>query len=140
MLREITKGARPIEGLDKSGLVLVAKSKMKGTFDFAVELFSEHIKKVKKENSGGWIKFAVIVGHRHQAPTEDVKRLWDEMMSIYGDDERSIIHIKMILGTICMMCFAQDKREWWVKLDPEKNLKKSLGEVPDAAVYFLKQY
>jgi hypothetical protein len=130
-------GLRKIRGLSESELIEVAKKKMGETYDFAVQLFSDYIKEVDPNKSGGWVKFAVIVGHHHKAPTEDVHRLWQEAMKIYGEDDRGIVHIKMILGTICMMCFELDNRKWIVGLDPDRKAKKKVGEVPEAAQYWL---
>lgn len=139
MLKEFTK-TYPIDAtsMEKSGLVLKAKKDM-GTklFNMSKRVFKEFIQTKDRSLSGGYFKFAFVVGDSGQAPKKDVDYLWNRMVEIYGDSQESVNHIKRVLGTVCMICVAGDSRSWFCRIDPEKKEKLAVGQIPEATEYWM---
>ena len=124
--------------LENSDIIINAKHKM-GTrlYNMANRVFREYIEKQDKNISGGYFRFAFVVGESGQAPKKDVDYLWNRMVQVYGDSESSYAVIKKVLGTICMIQVGYNNRKWLCSIDPEKRVKVANNEVPDATAYWM---
>lgn len=124
--------------LEKSDFIKNAQKKMgMSTYNKAKRIFTEYISSRNIVNSGGYFQFAFIIGESGQAPKKDVDSLWERMENIYGTDKIGYETIKRVLGTICMICVANDSRCWFYKEDMEKREKKMHDEKPDANEYWM---
>ena len=126
---------------EESEFVRIAKKKMgEKLYNMAVRVFSDFIATREEEKSKGYFVFASIVGHNGSASKHDVDYLWQRMIEIYGKDEAADDTIHRVLGTICMICVAKDKRKWVYVEDADKNLKLSKDKIPDPNQYFIGDY
>ena len=125
-------------GLDESDILSKAKKEMgKPLYGMANRVFSEFVQRQDESISAGYFKFAFIIGDSGQAPKKDVDYLWQRMEEIYGTSDRSYDFIKRVLGTICMKCVAEDKRQWVYRDDMDKKKKLASGDIPDATEYWV---
>jgi len=124
--------------LGESDLLNKAKKEMGvKLYNMAVRVFTEYVGSIDESVSAGYFKFAFVIGESGQAPKKDVDYLWNRMVEVYGDEKRSVDHIKRVLGTICMMVVADDPRNWVYRDDMDKKFKIAQGQVPEATEYWV---
>lgn len=109
-------------------------------YGMAKRVFTEFISSRDENYSGGYFHFGMILGNAGLASKKDVDYLWHRMKEIYGDTDLANDMINKILGTICMICVANDYRTWVYKDDMERKEKLANNEIPDANEYFIAKY
>ena len=101
-----------------------------------VKYCAKYIDSREVDISGGYFKFGMVIGN-NVANQKMADNIWSEMIDKYGDDADATKHIKKVLGTILMICVANDSRQWVYKDDPDKQIKKQKDEVPEPTEYFM---
>jgi hypothetical protein len=126
------------DSLENSDLIIQAQKVMgKRLYTMANRVFREYTESRDEAVSGGYFKFAMVLGDSAFSSKHDVDYLWERMGQLYGTNKASSDFIKRVLGTICMLAVARDPRPWAYKDDPDKKKKVADDEIPDATEYFI---
>ncbi len=108
----------------------------KRSFDMLKRILKTYVNNRDQDKSGGFFKLGMIIGYEAESPVKDVDRLWNRMLTIYGEDEYGVQATQKTLGTLLMIIIAEDDRHWVWEPDPEKFDKQQNGEKPDGNIYY----
>lgn len=126
----------PVKWRQKEIITTAQKKIGKRSFKMIERIFKEFIQNLDTVNGSGFSKLGMIIGDNYTIPQRDFDRLWERVRNTYGDHAAGIAQIKMILGTLLMLLFAEDPRYWCWEPDPEKKEKLINGENPEGNFYY----
>jgi len=106
----------------------------------AENLAEKAINKRDKVNNS-FLIFGMVFGD-HAEDIKEADYIWENFWNLLdGDRNPKLVeaHIKKVLGTLLMIKIAQDSGIWEWEPDQDKKNKLSINEVPDAAIYNLRE-
>ncbi len=95
--------------------------------------------RTKPKNS--FLVFGMVFGE-HAEDQEAADAIWNDLWILYNgkDDEKGVFDfLRKLLGSILMIQIAKNNGIWEFEQDPDKALKLSAEEKPDAAIYNLRK-
>jgi hypothetical protein len=95
------------------------------------------VKNINEDRSGGFTVYGMLLGDNGIMPKVDYEYCWDKAIKVFGDTDEA----KRYLGTMLMVAFVLDDRNWRFINDLDKKKKLASGDIPDATMYFIdKEY